>query len=101
MKRLQRWWNLSKLLIDTFVNFGNFFNSIILSPQKKISSKNAVREELAIPVCLEDNDKNLVESFARKAWLKMNRFNFLSQKCICRNLNTITLEPQTWQNMQV
>ena len=53
--------------INTFVNFGNSFNSIILSPlspQEKISWKNAVREEWPIPVCLEDNDKNLGESFA-------------------------------------
>ena len=30
--RLQRWWNLSKLVTDTFIIIGNFFNSIILSP---------------------------------------------------------------------
>ena len=67
MQRLQRWWNLSKLVTDTFVNFGNSFNSIILfplSPQEKISSKSAVQDEWAILVCLEDNDKNLGESFA-------------------------------------
>ena len=31
-QRLQRWWNLSKLVTDTFVNFVIFFNFIILSP---------------------------------------------------------------------
>ena len=54
-------------LTDSFVNFGNFFNSIILSPlspREKISSKNAVLEEWTILVCLEDNDKNLKEIFA-------------------------------------
>ena len=29
--RFQRWWNLSKLVTDTFVNVGTIFNSIILS----------------------------------------------------------------------
>ena len=29
---LHRWWNLSKLVTNTLVNFGHFFNSIILSP---------------------------------------------------------------------
>ena len=57
--RLQRWWDLSRLLTNIFVNFGNFFNSIILSPfllRKKYLQKT---EEWAIPVWLEDNDKNL------------------------------------------
>ena len=31
MKRLQRWSNLSKLVTNTLVNFGNFYNYIILS----------------------------------------------------------------------
>ena len=91
---MQRCWNLSKLVTDTFVNFGNSFNSIILYPfvlRKKISSKNAVREEWAIPIHLEDNDKNLGERFALGAWLKMNRFNFLTHKCICSNLGTLKL----------
>ena len=45
-------------MTNTFVNFGNFFNSMTLSPQeKKISSENPVREEWAIPVCLGDNEK--------------------------------------------
>ena len=66
-QRLQRWWNLSKLVTDTFVNFGIFFNSIILSPfllMKKYLERNTVREERTIPICLEDNYKNLGESFA-------------------------------------
>ena len=39
MYRLQRWWNLSKLVTNTLVIFGNFFNSIIppLSAQERIS----------------------------------------------------------------
>ena len=66
-QRLQRWWNLPKLVTDTFVNFGIFFNSIILSPfllMKKYLERNTVREERTIPICLEDNYKNLGESFA-------------------------------------
>ena len=66
-QRLQRWWNSSKLVTNTFVNFGIFFNSIFLSPlssQEKISSKNTVREEWTIRFCLEDNDKILQQSFA-------------------------------------
>ena len=50
MKRLQRWSNLSKLVTNTLVNCGNFFNSIILSPlfllrkeypQKTLFGRNA------------------------------------------------------------
>ena len=51
-----------KPVTNNVANFGNFFNSIPLHPlsaQEKISSKNAVREEWEIPVCLGDNDKNL------------------------------------------
>ena len=65
--KVAKMWNLSKLVTDTFVNFGNSFNSTILSPlspQEKISSKKDVRKEWVITVCLEDNDKNLGESFA-------------------------------------
>ena len=69
-QRLQRWWNLSKFMTGTFVNFGIFFTSIILSlpplphffSGKKIF-KNTVWEEWAIPFCLEDNDKNMRQSF--------------------------------------
>ena len=31
LERLQRWWNLSKLVTNTLVNFSNFLNYIILS----------------------------------------------------------------------
>ena len=72
---MQIGWNLSKLVTNALVNFGNFFNYLILSPlaatpsaplsaQEIISSENAVQEEWAMPVCLRDNDKNLGESFA-------------------------------------
>ena len=98
--RLQRWWDLSRLLTNIFVNFGNFFNSIILSPfllRKKYLQKT---EEWAIPVWLEDNDKNLggwgrgggEGEFCLRVWVKMNRFNFLTHKYICSNLNTINLK---------
>ena len=47
---MHRWWNLSKLVTNTLVNFGNFFNYIILSPlflltkryfQKMLFGRNA------------------------------------------------------------
>ena len=58
-----------EFMTSALVNFGNFFNSIVLPPppfsaQEKMSSENAVRGEWAIPVCLGDNDKNLGKSFA-------------------------------------
>ena len=31
LERLQRWWNISKLVTNTLVNFSNFLNYIILS----------------------------------------------------------------------
>ena len=42
-QKLQRWWNLSKLVTDTFANFGIVFNSIILSPLKRIMIKTCGR----------------------------------------------------------
>ena len=39
MLRLQRQWNLSKLVTSTLVNFANFFNSIILSPSFLLRKK--------------------------------------------------------------
>ena len=47
---MHRWWNLSKLVTNTLVNFGSFFNYIILSPlfllmkryfQKMLFGRNA------------------------------------------------------------
>ena len=43
-----------------------------------------------------DNDKNM--------WVLLggNRFNLLTHKCICSNLNTINLKlPQLWWNIEV
>ena len=78
-------------MTGTFVNFGNSFNSIILSPlssQEKISSKNAVQEEWAIPLFLEDNDKNL-----RRVLHGGNKqFQFFDSQMYCNNLNAITLK---------
>ena len=48
----------------SFWYFFQLHNRLRLSPQEKISSQNAVWEEWAIPVCQEDNDKDLGESFA-------------------------------------
>ena len=78
-------------MTGTFVNFGNSFNSIILSPlssQEKISSKNAVQEEWAIPLFLEDNDKNL----RRVLHGGNEQFQFFDSQMYCNNLNAITLK---------
>ena len=51
-QRLQRWWNLSKLVTYTFVNFGIFFNSIILfrlSSQEKYLQKTLFRRNGEFP----------------------------------------------------
>ena len=65
--------------------FGNFFNSIILSPPPfcwgKISSENAVREECVISFCLGIIIKPGGD-FYLGAWVKMNGFNCLTHKCI-------------------
>ena len=61
-QKLQRWWNLSKLVTDTFVNFGIFSTPPFFSG--KIPSKNTVWEKWTIPFCLKDNGKNLRQSFA-------------------------------------
>ena len=90
---MQRWWNLSKLVTDTFVNFGNSFNSIILShlsPQEKISSKNAVREEWAIPVCLEDNDKTWGRVLLGDM-IKNEQIEFFDSQMCCNNFITLKL----------
>ena len=89
---MQRWWNLSKLETDTFVNF---FNSIILSPppplspQEKISSKNAAREEWAILVCLEGEGGVLLGGMRKNKQIQFFDSQIYS---ICSNLNTINLK---------
>ena len=42
-------------MTNTFVNFGNFFNSMTLSPQEKKYLQ--FLGKWAIPVCLGDNEK--------------------------------------------
>ena len=50
---MQRWWNLSKLVTNTLVKFGNFFNCIIrshpLSAQEKVSSENVIGRNAQFP----------------------------------------------------
>ena len=50
---MQRWWNLSKLVTNTLVKFGNFFNCIIrshpLSAQEKVSSENFIGRNAQFP----------------------------------------------------
>ena len=96
MWRLKIWWNLSKLVTNTLVNFDNFFNYIILSPvsllRKKISSENAVREEWAIPVCVGVIMMKTWRRVLLGGWVKLKRFNFLTHKCICSSLNAMNLK---------
>ena len=92
---MQRCWNLSKLVTDTFVNFGNSFSSIILYPfvlRKKISSKNAVREEWAIPVHLEDNDKKTWGRVLLGGMIKNEQIQFFDSQMYCNSFNTIALK---------
>ena len=75
---------LSKLVTNTLVNFGNFFNYIILSPlfllKKKCCMKKAKKKG------------NIFKKLCLGAWVKLNRFNFLTQKCIWSSLNIINLK---------
>ena len=64
---LQKWWNLSKLVTNTLVNFADLFKSIILC-SLSCSGKNIFIKRCSggmdILVCLGNNVKNLAESFA-------------------------------------
>ena len=75
---------LSKLVTNTLVNFGNFFNYIILSPlfllKKKCCMKKAKKKG------------NIFKKLCLGAWVKLNRFNFLTQKCISSSFNTLNLK---------
>ena len=94
---MQIWCSLSKPVTNAPVSFGNFFNSVMLSPsfsaQEKNFSENAVCYEWAISVCLGNNDKNSRESFAWGTRVKIRRFNLLTHnKCVCSNRSATNLK---------
>ena len=92
---MQRRWNLSKLLTNTLVNFDNFFNYIIFSPlfllRKKYLQKMLFGRNAQFPSAWGIMMKPGGE-FCLGAWIKLNRFNFLTYKCICSSLDTINLK---------
>ena len=93
MWRLKRWWNLSKLKTHTSVNFGIFFNFIILSPpfssgslQKTLSDRNG-QFPSAWGIMIKTWGRVSIEGMS-----KNEKIQFLAHKCICSNLNTINLK---------
>ena len=99
---LQRWWNLSKLVTITFVNFGNSFNSISSLPfllRKKISSKNAVWEEWNGQ--LPSAWRMMIKTWGRVllgGMIKNEQIQFFYWQMYCNNLETFA---QPWWNIQV
>ena len=95
LESLQRWCNLSKLVTNTLVNFGNYFNHIILSPlfllRKKYLQKMLFGRNKQFPSVWGIMIRTLGE-FCLGAWIKLNIFNFLTHICICSSLNTINLK---------
>ena len=85
-------WNLSKLMTNTFVNFGNFFNSMTLSPQEKKYLQKTLFGRNGQFLSAWGIMKKPGEEFCLEAWVKLDRCNFLTHKCICSNLNTINLK---------
>ena len=94
MYRLQRWGNLSKLVTDTFVNFGNSLNSIILSPlspQQKISWKRLFGRNGLFP----STRRIMTQTWGRPllgGMIKNEQIQFFDSQMYCNNLNTITLK---------
>ena len=91
---MQRWWNLSKLVTNTFVNFGNSFRSIILSslsPQEKISSKTLFGRNGQFPSAW----RIIIKTWERVllgGMIKNEQIQFFDSQMYCNNLNTITLK---------
>ena len=88
---MQRWWDLSKLVTNTIANFGNFFHFIIFLLRIKYLQKMLFGRNGQFPSAWGI----LIKTWGRVllgAWVKLNRFNFLTHKCICSSLNTINLK---------
>ena len=91
---MQRWWNLSKLVTDTCVNFGNSFNSIILSPfllRKKYFQKTLFGRNGQFPSAW----RIMIKTWERVLlgdMIKNEQIQLFDSQMYCNNLNTITLK---------
>ena len=92
---LQIWWNVSKLVTNGLVSFGNFFNFIILSPlyllrkkylQKMLFGRNG-QFSSAQAIMIKSWETILLGSMS-----KIEQIHFLTHKCICGSLNTINVK---------
>ena len=111
---MQRWWNLSKLVINTLVGLILVIFQLhnlhpppsllppsllppslpppLLSAGEKIDLQKTVCEEWVSSFCLEGNYKNLGESFAWRHEWKWPDSIFWLTNVFASNLNTITLK---------
>ena len=89
---MQKWWNLSKLVTNNLVSFGNFFSYIILSPLFLLRKKY-------IQIMLFGRNGQVPSAWGImiKAWGRvllggMSKIEQMTYKCICSSLNTINLK---------
>ena len=91
LESLQRWCNLSKLVTNTLVNFGNYFNHIILSPlfllRKKYLQKMLFGRNKQFPSVWWI----MIRTLGRVLLRGMNKIEHI-HICICSSLNTINLK---------
>ena len=91
---MQRWWNLSKLVRNTFINFGNSFNSIIISPfllRKKYLQKTLFGSNEQFSSAW----KIMIKAWERvllRPMIKNKQIQFFDSQMYFNNLNTITLK---------
>ena len=79
---MQRWWNLSKLVTNTLVNFSNFFNSLILPSSFLIRKKYLQKTLFGRNGQFPSGCGIMMGGGLLETWVKMSRFNFLSHKYI-------------------
>ena len=92
---MQRWWNLSKLVTDTFVIFGNSFNSIILSPPFLLRKKHLQKTLFGRNGQFSSAGRIMIKTWGRVllgGMIKNEQIQFLDSQMYCNNLNTITLK---------
>ena len=91
---MQKWRNLSKLVSHAFVNFGNSFNSIILSPfllRKKYLQKTLFGRNGKFSSAW----RRMIKTWGRillGGMIKNEQIQFFDSQMYCNNLNTITLK---------
>ena len=91
---MQRWWNSSKIVSVTFVNFGNSLNSIILSSlllRKKCLQKRLFWRNGQFPSAW----RIMIKTWGRAllgSMIKNEQIQFFDSQMYCNNLNTITLK---------